>query len=400
MSKTSAFLKSYNKSDEQLDFRSAVDMVDVPVDVISTGSISLDDALSCGGLPKGRIIQYYGPSGSGKTLLTMIAIVEAQKQDPDAEQVFIDAEQTFSPTWAESLGADLSKVIVIDGDMATNGRKCFEMLLGIPKEDAKHILVGKSKDGLLDKIINKEININLIILDSIGAIIPPGEDVSAVGKKNISLMASFLTTTFKKLSLDVSKANVPFIVINHKRDSMDPYKDHTSSGGNTYFHMLSANVYFESIMRKDAMIMDEKENKVGHAMRATVEKSKFGPWPRKCEFKVNFSTGIIDRHEEIVNLALSMDVFERLSAVSLAYKDQKWVGMPKLLASVAESPELQEQLLADIANKRKEQADKRRVEREAKKKLSDVAAKERNKKSKKDKEKVSDQSDDLDDSVE
>jgi RecA/RadA recombinase len=286
---------------------------------------------------------------SGKTLITMIAIKEAQKADPTAQQLFIDSEQTFSTTWAETLGLDTSKIIVVDGDTAVNGRKCFEMLLGVPKEDQKHILKGKSKEGLLDKITQGEFNINLIVLDSLGSIIPPGEDVSAIGKSNMALLARFLTTTFRKLALDISKANVPFIIINHKRDNMDPYgSDHTFSGGNTYAHFLSANIYFEAVQRKDSMIVDEKENKIGHPIRATIEKSKFGPWPRKCEFKVDFSKGIIDRHQEIIALALNYDIITKPTSMSYEYKDQKWVGAAKLEAAVESNPELAEELIKAI----------------------------------------------------
>jgi recombination protein RecA len=364
--KVEAFFKSYAESEEHLDFRMAHEVVGTKVPVISTGSLSLDDALSSGGLPKGRIIQYYGPAGSGKTLLTIIAIVEAQKQDPTAQQVFIDAENSFDPNWAKALGADTSKIIIVDGDMATNGRKCFEMILGVPKEDAKtHLLAGKSKLGLLDNIINKELNINLIVLDSIGSIIPPGEDTSKVGKMNMSLLARFLTTTFRKLALDVSKAKIPFICINHKKDSMDMYgPDHTYSGGNTYTHFLSANVYFESIQRKDSVIVDEKENKIGHPIRATIEKSKFGPWPRQCEFKVNFGVGVVDKHEEIAKLAVDYDIVAKPSSVSYEYGDQKWVGFGKFCEGVKNSSELAEELISKISKARDLRWEKKKQEQD------------------------------------
>lgn len=364
-----AFFKSFAESEEQLDYKMAHEIVGEKVPVISTGSVALDDALSSGGLPKGRLIQYYGPTGSGKTLMAMIAMVEAQKQDPTAQQMFIDAEQTFDPNWAEVLGVDTSRVILVDGDTAANGRKCFEMILGVPKEDKKsHLLVGKSKEGLLDHIVSGKFNINMIVLDSLGSIIPPGEDTSAVGKMNISLLARFLTTTFRKLTLEINKAQVPFIIINHKRDNMDPYgADHTYSGGNTYAHSLSANVYFEAVQRKDEMILDEKENKVGHPLRATIEKSKFGPWPRKCEFKVNFGIGVIDRHEEIAQLALDYDVVTKPTTVSHEYGDRKWVGFPKFCAAIKEDPALAEELLLKVSAARDAKFDKKRQEQLEKK---------------------------------
>jgi len=374
--KLDEFFRSYAESEDQLDYRFAHETIGEKVPVIPTGSLSLDDALSAGGLPKGRIIQYYGPAGSGKTLMAILAIYEAQKQDINSQQVFIDAEQTFDPNWAEILGVDTSRVILVEGDMAANGRKCFEMLLGVPKEDAKtHILKGKSKEGLLDLIIKGELNINLIVLDSLGSILPPGEDTAAVGKMNMSLLARFLTTTFRKLSLELHKAKVPFIVINHKKDSMDMYGgDHTYSGGNTYSHFLSANVYFEAVQRKDAMVLDEKENKVGHCMRATIEKSKFGPWPRKCEFKVNFGVGIIDQHEEIAQLALDYDVVQKTTSLTHEYGDKKWVGFPKYCEAIKEDPILASELIVKIGEAREAKLEQKRAE-QALRKLGNASEK-------------------------
>jgi len=353
-----AFFKSYTEAEEDLGFHMASEVQKVPMEVIPTGSYLLDDALSSGGLPKGRLIQFYGAGGSGKTLMAMLGIRNAQAADPTANQVFIDAEGTFDAKWAKALGCDVSKIIIIEGDKAVNGRKCFELLLGVPKEDAKHVLKGKSKEGLFDKIIKKELNINFLVLDSLGAIIPPGEDTSAVGKQNMSLMARFLSTTLKKVSLEVKKANVPFIVINHKRDSMDMYgPDHTYAGGNTYSHMLSANIYFESVSRKDAQILDEKENKIGHTIRAIIEKSKFGPHPRRCEFKVNFSVGVVDLHEEIGKLALAYDVVKKPTSVTHEYKDKKWVGEAKYLDGIKQDPELFEELKLAVSEARANKKD-------------------------------------------
>jgi recombination protein RecA len=385
--KLEAFFKSYADSEEQLDFKMAHETIGQKLPVIPTGSLVLDDALSSGGLPKGRLIQYYGAPGSGKTLLAMIAMKEAQQSDPTSKQVFIDAEQTFSPTWAESIGLDTSRILLIQGDTAVNGRKCFELLLGVPKEDAKtHMLKGKSKEGLLDRIASgdEEFNINMIVLDSLGSIIPPGEDISAVGKMNISLLARFLTTTFRKLSLEVSKTNVPFIIINHKKANMDPYgSDHTFSGGNTYAHFLSANVYFEPVNRADAKILDEKENKIGQTIRAKIEKSKFGPWPRACEFKVDFGIGVIDRHLEVAQLAIDYEVVKKPTSVSHEYGDRKWVGFGKFCDALQADTDLCVELENKISEARDAKWEAKREEQKVKKEARAVVEEDSKKAKKK-----------------
>jgi len=382
--KLEAFFKSYAESEEQLDFRMAHETVGKKLPVTSTGSLMLDDVLSSGGLPKGRLFQYYGPTGSGKTLMAMLAVKEAQSDDPAAQQMWVDAEGTFDPNWAETLGLDTTRIILVDQETAVIGRKCFEMILGVPKEDKKtHELVGKSKDGLLDLVTAGDINVNMVVVDSIGAIMPPGEDVSRVGKMNKSLLARFLTTTFRKLSLEANKSQVPFIFINHKKDGMDPYgSDHTFSGGNSYAHFLSANVYFEASQAKDKQILDEKEQKIGHVMRATIEKSKFGPWPRKCEFKVNFGIGVIDRHEEIAVLAVDYGVIVKTSTVTHEYGDRKWVGLPKLQEAIKDDQALADELLMKINEARDAKMEAKRQEQEAKK-AEMLASAEEKKKAKK-----------------
>jgi len=365
--KLEAFFRSFADADAQLDFRLAHETIGEILPVTSTGSLALDDALSSGGLPKGRLIQYYGAPGSGKTLMAMLAIKEAQMSDPDAQQMFIDAEGTFDAGWASILGLDVSRIIVVDGETAVIGRSCFEMILGVPKEDKKtHMLAGKSKEGLLDKIMAGEFNINMVALDSVGAILPPGEDIAIVGKMNMALLARFLTTTFRKLSLDANRAQVPFIFINHKKANMDPYGiDHSFSGGNTYAHFLSANVYFEAVQRADAQILDEKDQKIGHTMRATVEKSKFGPYPRKCEFKVNFGIGVIDRHEEIAQLAVDYNVVVKTSNVSHEYGDKKWVGFPKFCQAIKEDDAFASELIIKIGQAREAKRASQKAEQEA-----------------------------------
>jgi RecA/RadA recombinase len=166
----------------------------------------------------------------------------------------------------------------------------------------------------------------------------------------------------RKLSLEVKKANIPFIIINHKKDSMDMYVDHTYSGGNTYSHFLSANIYFEAINRKDAQIFNDKEQKIGHTIRAKVEKSKFGVTPRQIEFKVDFSVGVVDQHIEIANLAVDYDVVQKPTAISHVYKDKKWVGFNNFAEALKEDKNLFDELSEAVIQAREHKLDKKRTE--------------------------------------
>lgn len=343
------FFKAFSDAEDSMEVRVASDAIGEKPQAISTGSPTLDDALCSSGIVRGRITQLFGPPGSGKTAMSLILIGQAQKQDPNAKQIYIDAEGTFSPTWAAQLGADPSKIYLIQDDLAVSAKRMFEMLTGIPKEDAKHFFAGKSKRGLLDEVADGNMNVNLIILDSIGAIQVPQEMVSEIGKINISPLPRFLSTALKKLSLEVKKANVAMVMINHVRNSMNMYgPEFTSAGGNSYHHFLSANLLFEMVARKDAQILNDKEEKVGHTIRASVIKNKFGIWPKKCEFKVDFTKGIVNIAEEIGNLAIQYDIVQRPTTMSYTYKDYKWVGAGKFNDALTEVPGLADELLQKV----------------------------------------------------
>jgi hypothetical protein len=134
---------------------------------------------------------------------------------------------------------------------------------------------------------------------------------------------------------------------------MDPYgADHTFSGGNTYTHFLSANIYFEQVNRADARILDDKDQRVGATIRATVEKSKFGPWPRRTEFKVSFDTGIINPEEEIALLAMDYGIIDRPSAQYYSYGETKWHGQDKMHQAIAADATLATELTAKISEAR------------------------------------------------
>ena len=333
-------------------------------DVISTGSAALDDALFCGGLPAGRLIQFYGPAGSGKTLMTMISIIEAQKKDEDAFQLFIDAEGSWSNDWAEILGINTQRVRRVHGPNASNGRELFEFLLGTPKKDKSGHLDGKSKLGFFDHVREKDLNCNLVILDSLGVIIPPMEDTSEVGKMNMSLMARFLSVELKKVSVEAQRTNVPVILINHVKDVIgemfNPEK-YTFSGGNMLKHQLSVNILFEAVQRKDSQILNDDGNKVGQTVRATVKKNKFGPWPRTVEFKVHFEQGVVDKAQELLDLAVKWEIITRPTNQTYAYGELKWRGAPETIKAITETEGMAEEILNKTIEARKASIEAKKI---------------------------------------
>jgi recombination protein RecA len=360
-SKEDNFFESLMKADDDLHI-SGADEVDAAVDVIPLGSPGLNDITGCGGVPYGRITQFFGPAGSGKTMMSMIAIKNAQAKSPDVKQLFIDSEGSFSPDWAEQLGVDISRVKLIQGPGASNAQKVFELLVGTMKKDAKGNPAGKSKPGFFDMVKDGSMNFNLVVLDSVGVLIPPTEAVAEVGKQGMAVLARFLSTELKKVSVECQRANVPVILINHVRDNMDPYaaSQYTFAGGNQLKHQLSLNVLFVGVQRKDAQLLDEKELKIGQTIRAKVEKTKFGVWPRQCEFKVEYTNGIVQVEEELLELASDYEIIGKPTTMSYTYGDLKWTGREKTLEAIRSTPGMMEELEAKISEARKAKSDSKK----------------------------------------
>lgn len=343
------FFKSFAEVEDELEFKIASDMSGKKIPVISTGSPSFDDMLVCAGIPMGRVTQLYGKNASGKSAIAMLVMKQAQQLNKTSKQLFVDAEGTFDPAWCSSIGCDLSRIVLVQDDLAVSAKRLFEMLVGVPKEDKNHFFAGKSKPGLLDEVQAGRQDFNLIIIDSLGALQVPLEMTSEIGKQNMSPVPRFLSTALKKLSLELKKANVPLIMINHVRESLNMYgPSRASSGGHSYHHHLSMNLYVEQPQRKDAKIFNEREEIIGSVIKIIADKNKLGPPKKPCEFKMIFTQGIIDTFEEIGQLALDYNIVEQPTSMSYQYGEQKWVGRNKYLEALKENQALQDALLKKI----------------------------------------------------
>jgi len=312
----------------------------------SSGSPALDEAIGIWGYPKGRLIQLAGHESSGKTLLSLMAIREWQRKNPRNWAVFIDAEYTFDPSWAERLGVDLSRLRI----MKTNaGAEIFERLCGKPhKEPGKP----KIKKGLLDMVIEQggadESGLGIVVLDSVAAVVPPQEAASEVGKQNVAALARFLTPELRRILPDLAQSQVVFLGINHLKVAIGVYGDpETSPGGAAWKFHCSVMLNVARIKKEECKIYDYgTKEQVGHRIRAKIGKNKVAPPFREAEIDIAYLAGFINRHAEIKDLAVKYGVVKRPNNQTYVFGDLSVRGKDNFLAHLEQDPALCEKLLA------------------------------------------------------
>ena len=305
------------------------------VEHIKTGSPMLDECLGIGGIPRGRIIQLAGKESSGKTMLALSCIKNYLNQNPENTAMFIDAEFTYDPEWAESLGVDTSRVMVIKTNEA---KKIFDGLIGIPNPNSK---VGKKKmKGILDFVKEGEDpkfkNLGIIILDSVAVLSTPQEEDSEAGKMNVASLARFLTVELKKLTPVLAESNVTFIGINQLRENIGVmYGPNTSSpGGRALKHACS--VMIEMAPIGGSAFEDENGTRVGHKVRASVRKNKVGKPFGKAEYSIKYTEGMINTEEELVELGIKYNIIERPNNVTYVIGEENFRGRAKVAEHVKE----------------------------------------------------------------
>jgi recombination protein RecA len=310
----------------------------------SSGSPALDEAIGIWGYPKGRLIQLAGHESSGKTLLSLMAIREWQKKASDNWALFIDAEYTFDPSWAQHLGVDLSRLRILK---TNSGSEIFERLCGKP---AEKLGKPKVKRGILDMVIEQggadKSGLGIIVLDSVAAVIPPQEAASEVGKQNIAALSRFLTPELRRIIPLLAESQVVFLGLNHVKTAIGQYGDpETSPGGKAWFFHCSLMLSVARIKREECKIFDDTKEQVGHRIRVKIGKNKVAPPFREAELDIAYLSGLINQHMEIKDLAVKYGIVKRPNNQTYVFEDLNVRGKDKFLEHLAQDPVLCEKLL-------------------------------------------------------
>ena len=269
--------------------------IDANIDVYSTGSLGLDIALGIGGLPKGRVIEVYGPESSGKTTLTLHIIAEAQKVGGTC--AFIDAEHALDPGYAKKLGVNIDELLISQPD---TGEQALE---------------------ISDTLVKSE-GIDLLVIDSVAALVPRAELEGEMGDSLPGLQARLMSQALRKLTSSISKTNTMVVFINQLRMKIGVMfgSPEVTTGGNA--------LKFYSSVRLDIRrigAIKDKDNIIGNQTRVKVVKNKMAPPFKMVEFDIMYGEGI-SKIGEIIDLGVQADIC--LLYTSPSPRDCKTSRMP------------------------------------------------------------------------
>ncbi len=283
------------------------------IEVISSGSVSLDFATGVGGYPKGRIIEIYGPESSGKTTLTLHAIAECQKNGGQA--AFIDAEHALDPVYAKNLGVNVDDLLVSQPDTGEQALEICEML---------------ARSGAID----------IIVIDSVAALVPKAEIQGEMGDSHVGLQARLMSQALRKIAGAVNKSNTCVIFINQLREKIGIMfgNPETTTGGRA--------LKFYSSMRLDVRRIDsikKGEEVYGNRTRVKIVKNKVAPPFRKAEFDIMYGTGI-SLSGDILDMAAEIGIIEKAGSW-YSYKGERiGQGRENVKAFLEDNPKVMEEV--------------------------------------------------------
>ncbi len=305
--------KSYGKGTIMKLGDSAVE----PIEAISTGSLGLDIALGIGGVPKGRIIEIYGPESSGKTTLATHIVAEAQKKGGIA--AIIDAEHAFDKYYAQKLGVDIENLLISQPD---NGEQALEIADNLIRSGA----------------------IDVIVIDSVAALVPKGEIEGEMGESKMGLQARLMSQALRKLTGTIAKTNCCCIFINQLREKIGVMfgNPETTTGGNALKFYASVRLD----IRRTSQIKDSDEV-AGNRVKVKIVKNKVAPPFRVAEFDIMFGEGI-SKVGEIIDLGVEYNIIKK-SGSWFSYGDTKLgQGRDAVKSLLFDNPDLMDELEAKI----------------------------------------------------
>ncbi|TSJ39986.1 recombinase RecA [Fluviicola chungangensis] len=287
------------------------------VEVIPSGSITLDLALGVNGYPKGRIVEIYGPESSGKTTLAIHAIAEVQKQGGIA--AIIDAEHAFDQFYAQKLGVDVENLLISQPD---NGEQALEIADSLIRSGA----------------------VDLLVIDSVAALTPKAEIEGEMGDSQMGLQARLMSKALRKLTGSINKAKCCCIFINQLRDKIGVMfgNPETTTGGNA--------LKFYASMRIDirrASQIKEGEDVIGNRVKVKVVKNKVAPPFRKAEFDIMYGEGI-SKVGEVIDLGVELNILKKSGSWFSYGETRLGQGRDSVKNMIADNPELMDELEAKI----------------------------------------------------
>jgi recombination protein RecA len=284
-----------------------------PIPGISTGSLSLDIALGGQGIPRGRVIEVFGPESSGKTTLALHCAAQAQKKGGIA--AMIDAEHAFDPTWAKKLGVELDTLLVSQPNSGEEAMQITEMLV---KSNA----------------------VDVIIVDSVAALLPRQELEGEIGDSFVGLQARLMSQSLRKLTGAIAKSKTSVIFINQIREKIGVMfgSPETTPGGRALKFYSSCRIDVRRIGQ-----LKEGEEVVGQRVRAKVVKNKVAPPFRVAEFDMLHSNGI-SYEGDVLDLGVANKIVTRSGAWFKYGETHLGQGKEKARAFLVENPQVCEEI--------------------------------------------------------
>jgi len=290
-----------------------------PIEVISTGSLAVDLALGCGGLPRGRVVEIFGPESSGKTTLTLSAIAQCQAKGGVA--AFIDAEHALDPHYARKLGVKLDELLVSQPD---SGEQALE---------------------IADALVRSN-SVDLIVVDSVAALVPRAEIEGEMGDSHVGLQARLMSQALRKLTGVVAKSKTTVVFINQIRMKIGVMfgNPETTTGG----HALK---FYSSVrldIRRIGQVKDG-ERVIASRARVKVVKNKVAPPFGEAEIEIRFGGGV-NRSAEVLELGAKdgVGIIERNGAWYLYRGERLGQGRDRAAAALDENPALRERIVEEI----------------------------------------------------